>query len=321
MTRKDFGAITAAMFRFAHLSDPHLPLPAVGAAQLASKRVTGYLSWTRKRRHLHVPRALAAVVADIKRLAPDHVALTGDIANISLPAEFAQAADWLRGFGPPDWITVVPGNHDLYVPVPWSETLAQWGPYMAADGADPPASNDDFPILRRRGPVAFVGLSTAVPMPTFIAAGRLGEGQIARAEALLARLGEEGACRVVLIHHPPQAGGAPWRKALRDASAFRATLGRVGAEMVLHGHNHRSEIARIDGPSGPIPVLGAASASAALESPYGRAKHHLVAVARAGAGWRFEVEVRELDDESQGCRRGTVYQFAVAGAPPVRRAA
>ena len=38
---------------------------------------------------------------------------------------------------------------------------------------------------------------------------------------------------------------------------------RVGCEAILHGHNHRSEIARIAGPSGAVPVLGVTSASAA----------------------------------------------------------
>ena len=35
----------------------------------------------------------------------------------------------------------------------------------------------------------------------------------------------------------------------------------MGAELVLHGHNHRTTIAHIDGPHGQVPVLGAAAPS------------------------------------------------------------
>ena len=44
------------MFTLAHLSDPHLPMPAARFGQLLNKRVTGYCNWWRHRVHLHVPR-------------------------------------------------------------------------------------------------------------------------------------------------------------------------------------------------------------------------------------------------------------------------
>jgi len=86
------------MFRLAHLSDPHLPMPPARAAQLLNKRVTGYYNWWRHRVHLHVPQALAGIVADIKAQKPDHIALTGDLVNVALPQEFRRAAEWLAAF-------------------------------------------------------------------------------------------------------------------------------------------------------------------------------------------------------------------------------
>ena len=53
------------MFTLAHLSDPHLPMPEAKPWQLLGKRATGYANWWRRRAHLHVPEALAGVVADI----------------------------------------------------------------------------------------------------------------------------------------------------------------------------------------------------------------------------------------------------------------
>src|SRR3974390_3813832 len=84
------------MFTLAHLSDPHLaPLPEPSWFELIGKRVTGYINWRRKRHLIHNPAVLAAIVADVKAQAPDHIAVTGDIANIGLAAEFLRGREWL----------------------------------------------------------------------------------------------------------------------------------------------------------------------------------------------------------------------------------
>ena len=304
------------MLTLAHLSDPHLPLPAAAPLQLVSKRATGWLSWHHRRRHIHVPEALAAVVADIQAQQPDHIALTGDIANISLPAEFAQAAAWLESFAPPDRLTFVPGNHDAYVRLRGPRGLGHWSAYMTGDDGKGPAPNSGFPFVRRRNDVALVGLSTAVPTAPLIAQGVLGRRQLERLAGTLDALAGEGLCRVVLIHHPPQPGGAPWRKALTDAAAFRDVIRRHGAELILHGHNHRSELARIEGPLGPVPVLGVISASASPTSPYGRAGWHRIRIEREADAWRFDVEHRAIDDNCRTCHPAAsfVLHSAAAGA-------
>ena len=167
--------------------------------------------------HLHVPEALAGIVADIKAQKPDHIALTGDLVNISLPTEFSRAAEWLAALGGPHDVTVIPGNHDVYVATAWPESLGLWGAYMAGDGQPPASSFDVFPTLRRRGPLALVGLSSGVPKPPLFATGTLGEAQIAAAERMLADLGREGLCRIVLIHHPPLTTEKHFKR-LTDAS-------------------------------------------------------------------------------------------------------
>lgn len=288
------------MFTLAHLSDPHLPMPHARVGELLGKRVTGYVNWWRSRAQLHLPEALAGIVADIRQQAPDHVALTGDLINISLPIEFARAAEWLQKLGGPLAVTVIPGNHDVYVATAWPESLGLWGAYIAGDGQPPPRDFNVFPTLRRRGRVALVGLSSGVPKPPFFATGTLGEAQIAKAETMLADLGRQGLCRIVLIHHPPLTTEGRFKK-LTDAAAFQAMIARVGCELVLHGHNHRSEVARIAGPAGPIPVIGVTSASAAPDSKYGRARWHLIRIEHEAAGWRFDVELRALSKDGAGC--------------------
>ena len=90
------------MFTLAHLSDPHLaPLPKPRWSELIGKRVTGYINWQRWRRFIHDRAVLAKIVADLKAQAPDHIAVTGDLANIALPEEFTRGRDWLDRLGSP----------------------------------------------------------------------------------------------------------------------------------------------------------------------------------------------------------------------------
>jgi 3',5'-cyclic AMP phosphodiesterase CpdA len=302
------------MFTLAHLSDPHLPMPPARPGQLLNKRATGYYNWWRHRVHLHVPEALAGIVADIKVCAPDHIALTGDLVNVALPQEFTRAADWLAAFDRPDRLTVIPGNHDVYVRIPWADGLGRWSAYMASDGESALPGLEAFPTVRRRGDIVLIGLSSAVPKPPFFATGDLGAAQIAEAERLLAETGRQGLCRVVLIHHPPLFGQSRFKR-LTDTAGFQAMIRRVGCEAVLHGHNHLSEIARIPGPGGPVPVLGVTSASAAPGSKYGRARYHLIRIAREPGGWRLDVELRALASDGRGCEPdGTLVFHSAAGA-------
>jgi len=85
------------MFVLAHLSDPHLaPLPRPRVADLAGKRVLGWLHWRRTRHKIHRAEQVEALVRDLKAQAPDHTAVAGDLVNIALAAEFPQARAWLQ---------------------------------------------------------------------------------------------------------------------------------------------------------------------------------------------------------------------------------
>src|SRR2546425_1142151 len=119
-----------AAFTLAHLSDPHLPpLPAARLRDLAGKRALGYLNWTRNRHKYHRREVLDALVADMQAERPDHVAVTGDLVNLALDAEFTPAQAWLQSVGQPQHVTVVPGNHDAYVRATrhrFSGTASSW---------------------------------------------------------------------------------------------------------------------------------------------------------------------------------------------------
>jgi len=284
------------MFTLAHLSDIHLALrvePRI--ADLLNKRMTGFLNLKGNRASHHQDWAVDALVGDLKAARPDHVALTGDLVNIALDDEFLRARDWLKSFGAPDWVSLVPGNHDTYVRRDSRNGIGMWTDYMRGDasGEGPP-----FPYLRKRGDVAFIGLSSAVATPPFMATGALGGAQIETACALLSSLGEQGYCRVVLIHHPPLNGLTKWRKRLVDANAFETMIATHGAELVLHGHNHTDTLAYTPGPDQPGPVVGVPSASSLGYGHRPAAQYKVFSLCHEANRWSATMTARQLDPET-----------------------
>jgi len=275
-------------FLVAHLSDLHLPVPP-GALrplrQLLGKRLLAYLAWQRKRLK-SVPAA--DLLADVEAARPDHIVVSGDLTNLALPGEFAAARHWLGRLGPPEDLTVVPGNHDATVAVPWAMGLGTWQAWMADDA--PVAGAPPFPFLRRRGPIALIGLSSAVPTMPGSAAGRLGVVQLARLAPLLDAAGREGLFRILLLHHSPALGPGGLRKALRDRAALQAVLASHGVELVLHGHHHIPLQGQLPGAAGPIPVLGTPQALAGSHPGW-----RLHRILREATGWRLETMLRVQD--------------------------
>ena len=285
------------MFVLAHLSDPHLsPLPRPRWSELMGKRATGYVNWVRKRRLIHRTDVLARVVRDLKASMPDHIAVTGDLTNISLAQEYAPARVFLESLGPAPDVTLVPGNHDVYVRGVRGYSRSHWGAYMRGDEGEE-TSDAQFPFLRRRGLLALIGLSSAVPTAPFMATGRLGSAQIDRLAALLELCRGEGRFRVVLIHHPPQTSPRRRFKRLIDAPQLRATLQRHGAELVLHGHDHVHSVIYLDGPQRWIPAVGVPSASQVPQAEHGPAGYNLYRIAGQAGEWRCELVARALSPD------------------------
>ena len=282
-----------AAFTLAHLSDPHLPpLPRPSVRDLAGKRALGYLNWTRHRHRYHRRDVLDALVSDMQAQRPDHIAITGDIVNLALEAEFAPSRAWLESVGAPDRVTVIPGNHDAYVRKTRHRFSEAWGDYLDSDVAQD--NGVAFPSLRRRGPLALISLSSAVPTPPLMATGRLGRMQLEQLARMLAGLSAEQVFRVLLIHHPLRSTSRS--KRLTDSSALLELLAQHGVDLILHGHDHVHSTVSIEGPTGSIPAVGVASASAIAHRRYPAAAYNLFSIEREGAAWRVEQTIRGMDD-------------------------
>jgi 3',5'-cyclic AMP phosphodiesterase CpdA len=283
------------VFVLAHLSDPHLgPLPRPSMRELASKRLLGYVNWKRSRSAIHRAEAIEAITADLRHERPDHVAVTGDLVNIALPSEFARARQWLESLGAPTDVSLVPGNHDAYVRAAAVHRDRHWAPYMKGDSVPGKEAAAVFPYVRRRGGVVLVGLSTAVVTPAFMATGRLGGPQLARVAEILAEFGAAGLFRVVMIHHPPGIPASWPHKRLTDAAAFRRMIAEVGAELLIHGHDHVHALTWLAGNGARVPAVGVPSASARAGMKHDAAAYNLYRIGGSAGAFTCEVVSRSL---------------------------
>ena len=282
----------------AHLSDAHIgPLPRPRRRDLLGKRFTGFVNW-RRRGRLHDMTVLAALVADLRARAPDHVAMTGDILNIGLPAEFPFARAWLETLGTAEAVSFVPGNHDAYVRSSLPHLASTFAPWVNEGGSSEVGVADGlpfaFPYLRRRGPLALIGLNSAIPTAPLLASGALGHVQRDGLGRLLDEAGRQGLVRVVMVHHPPHVTGAQRGRGLRDAAGFEAVIAAHGSDLVIHGHNHRTSVAHLPGPRGPVPVVGVPSCSAVPGTHGHLAAYHLYRFDPGERGVAITVERRGL---------------------------
>src|SRR6056297_670841 len=301
---------TGAGVMLAHLSDPHLPLPkGVPLHALLNKRLLGLLSWRTKRHLRHRPEILERLIADMQGHAPDLIMVSGDLTNLGLESEYRAARHWLDTLGDPARVMTIPGNHEALVTGAWDRGAAQWQPYWQGDTAPESADvSGAFPVLRRRGALALIGVSSAVVSPPGFAVGEVGPVQRDRLAALLRQTREEGLFRLLMIHHPPLPGTVSPRKHLRDHAEVCALLEREGVEMVLHGHSHRSHHQRLTTRDGAAPVFGVPSASSMHHEP---AAYNLYRITRAKDGWQVDVTARCMGVDQQ-MQDGRCVSLAIA---------
>ncbi|MCT6856190.1 MAG: metallophosphoesterase [Bombella apis] len=238
----------APAIHLAHMSDPHLPPPHIPWTSFFNKRLLSRALWRSKRRHILRPDITHQLVEDIashKEIRA--VLISGDITNFGTKEEYKQAATWLKGL--PVSPVIVPGNHDFMAPIAHKHSLAQWEEW----------SDKTFPFVRFFGKVAVIGLNSALPTLPFTAYGLINKKQRNNLARLLAELGKEGYCRVVMLHHPPRKGLLPYRKSLINTSRLSKILRTYGAELVLHGHSHDATLTTVEGTD--IPLLGVSAAA------------------------------------------------------------
>jgi 3',5'-cyclic AMP phosphodiesterase CpdA len=263
--------------KIAHLSDLHcLALDGVPMRRFLNKRFTGWANLRLKRGSIHRTAYVHAIAREIARRGVDHVVVTGDLTNLALDGEFELARDVLEHELGHDAasVTIVPGNHDTYTRGAvetrrFERHFRRWLvgdlPELAVD-----VGGARWPLVKLRGDVAIVALSSAVPRPPLVAAGEIGDAQRAALARVLAHPEVAKRTLVVAVHHPAV---HPWPRAkaylegLRDAPELLALLSAVPRGLLVHGHLHRREQRSIATGAGKVQQVGATSASLHHESP------------------------------------------------------
>jgi 3',5'-cyclic AMP phosphodiesterase CpdA len=289
----------SASIRLAHISDLHVAVPSAWRLRdWLSKRLTSWVNLCllgRARKFAQAGRVLSALAAELRERGFDRVLFSGDATALGFEEEEARAAE-LLGVGrpgrPPGM--AVPGNHDYLTALAARGHFERhFAPWLAGERV----ADAVYPFAQRVGPawVVAVNSSKANWWPTD-ASGRVGEDQMHRLEALLARL--QGGPRILVTHYPPTTHG-PHGRELLDAEALIEVARRGGIGLWLHGHHHQP---CHEAPEGvPFPVICAGSATQRGRWSYGEytlTGGHLAAVRRVfedKSGCFIDGEGFELD--------------------------
>jgi 3',5'-cyclic AMP phosphodiesterase CpdA len=179
-------------------------------------------------------RLVAPLVRTIQEIAPDLVAISGDLTQRARRSQFAQARAFLDRLPTPR--LVVPGNHDVPLFNLAARFLNPYGGYRRY------ITGDLEPVFEDAEMVA-VGLNSARSLP-FHGGGRLNEPQVARASARL-RSAPPGAVRIVVTHHPFDLPEGHRDEDLIGRSGMALPeLAAAGVDLFLAGHLHVSHVGR-----------------------------------------------------------------------------
>jgi 3',5'-cyclic AMP phosphodiesterase CpdA len=169
-----------------------------------------------------------ALAGTVKEMAPDLIAVSGDLTQRARSHQFIEARAFLDSLPPP--ILVVPGNHD----VPFHNVFARFfnplGGYRRHITADLHPHHAD-------GELMVVGTNTTRSLT--IGGGGIRRRELQRICEMLNRV-DEPVIKVVVGHHPfdvPDAGAAIGRTRLPGLDAVER-LAQAGVDLFLTGHLH-----------------------------------------------------------------------------------
>jgi len=178
------------------------------------------------------PRLVAPLVRAIHEIAPDLVAVSGDLTQRARRSQFQQARAFLDQLPFP--ALVVPGNHDVPLFNVAGRFLNPYGSYLRYISGDLEPVHEDEELIA-------VGLNSARALP-FHGGGRLNAAQVLRASARL-KSARADAVKIVVTHHPFDlpAGHGDEHLIGRSDIAMRE-LAAGGADVFLAGHLHVSHV-------------------------------------------------------------------------------
>ncbi|MBN1947410.1 MAG: metallophosphoesterase [Bradymonadales bacterium] len=265
-------------FTLVHMSDLHLAsLGGTSWRTFLNKRITGSANLLLRRAFIHRPEVVQVALEQISQTGFDHLAVTGDLSNLSLDGEFQLVRNLLSSFGDTRRISVIPGNHDVYTPsVAKDHRFETYFSHLMASDLPLHLDHSPYPYTKLFGPVAIIGISSAVATPPLLATGTVSEEQVQALDRILAHPEVRSRFAVVLVHHHLRPMNRkleqPFRR-LTNASALLEILVRGRVRLVCHGHSHRPSVWRA-----PLPdregemVISDSGSSSLAPTPTHRAR-------------------------------------------------
>lgn len=188
-----------------------------------SERVVVHLS------DLHFGRedrvVVAALIGEIARLAPDLVAISGDLTQRARRGQFKRARAFLDALPFPR--LVVPGNHDVPLFNVFARFLNPLGGYRRFITTDLQPTYSDAVLV-------VVGMDTT--KPSTVKDGRIPDAELARVRGVLQNAGD-GVVKLFVGHHPFD---VPDQTATGAATNPLEALTGAGVDAFLTGHLHVS---------------------------------------------------------------------------------
>jgi 3',5'-cyclic AMP phosphodiesterase CpdA len=193
----------------------------------------------------------------IAGLAPDAVAISGDLTQRCTKKEFVQAREYLEKIGKVAPYVVIPGNHDIR----WLGAVARNMGGLFREQAHKfkysryvrYISEDLSPSLEVPGAI-IAGLNTAHGISRGSITRRFRDlgviGHVKRADIERVRgifnNASPDAARIVMIHHNPIRGELTGRHGLANTEQALHAFASVGTELVLCGHDHLQAIHNVE---------------------------------------------------------------------------
>lgn len=199
------------------------------------------------------PELLEPLLDLARRLAPDLVAVSGDLTQRARRGQFVEAARFLARIEAP-WLAV-PGNHDISLDNPVVRLLDPWGRYrsLIQDDLSPRWQDEELTVI---------GLNTVNRYAH--QSGRIGRRQL----RVIAQAAQDRPQRtlVVVMHHPPEHPADSTKPPMRHAGRGVAALVRAGADIVLSGHLHNARVTPLTAAPGILLVQAGTGLSTRLRS-------------------------------------------------------
>jgi len=166
------------------------------------------------------------LIDTIGKLAPDVVAISGDLTQRARVAQFAEAREFIDRVPAP--VLVVPGNHDTPLDNLFVRLLFPWRRYRRA-------INPDLEPRFMSNGLAVIGINTSDPYAW--QRGRLSLRRVRRACAAL-DAATAASVRIAVLHHPLEQAEGSGKRPTLGADAALEDMSGCGIDVVLSGHLH-----------------------------------------------------------------------------------